>query len=98
MCYFKDITKVENINEIQMTIAKVISSKKENFNYQSIFDDIKAELVKLGVSGSIANSYKIDNMINDTLEQMMEKGNITCFNNLYIPRRGPIKKMRYAFA
>jgi len=98
MCYFKDITKVENINEIQMTIAKVISIKKETFNYQTIYNEIKAELMNLGVSRSIANSYKIDNMINDTLEQMMEKGNITCFNNLYIPHRGPIKKVRYAFA
>lgn len=98
MCYFKNITKVNNINEMQMTIAKVISNKKETFNYQSIFSEIKGELIKLGVSGSVINSYKIDNMVNDTLEQMIEMGSIICFNNLYIPRRESIKKVKYAFA
>lgn len=40
MCYFKDIDKVKNINEMQM----------------------------------------------------IERGNLTCFNNLYVPRKSLVKK------
>lgn len=98
MCYFKDIDKVKNINEMQMIIAKTIARKKEIFNYESIIKEIKSELERLGVSESIADSYKIDNMIDDTLEQMIERGNLTCFNNLYVPRKSLVKKMKYALA
>lgn len=98
MCYFKDIKKIKNLNEMQMTIAKVILGKKQPFNYQNIFSEIKAKLMAQGVTQSIADSFKIDNMIDDTLKQMIEKGNITFFNNLYVPRKMPIKKWIYIFA
>lgn len=98
MCYFKSVKKIDSINEIQRTIARMILSKNKNFDYQSISNEIKNELKQLGLSENVADSYMVDNMINDTLEQMSEKGNITYFNNLYIPCEKSIKKVIYAFA
>lgn len=97
MCYFKKITKVDNINEIQTNILRIISRRKENFNYQSILDEVKTELRNLGVSESIADSYMIDNMVGSTLERMIEVGSISYFNNVYIPHKGMKKRVRYAF-
>ena len=37
-------------------------------------------------------------VIGKDMEQMLEKGNISYFNNVYIPRRSPVKRVRAAFA
>ena len=98
MCYLKEINRAGSMNEIQRIIVKAVVSQKENFTYQFIFKKIKDELEDLGLPESIADSYRIDNMISETLEQMLEKGNISYFNNVYIPSRSPVKRVRAAFA
>lgn len=98
MCYFKDIRRVDNINEIQTIIVRVIARQREHFNYEKIIEEIKKELESLGVSESIVNSYRVDNMIRDTLQQMIDIGIITSFNNVYIPCENKQKRIKYAFA
>lgn len=97
MCYFKDIKKVDNINEIQTTIIRVIVRQREVFNYADIISQIKNELKKLGVSESIVDSYRVDNMTGDALEQMIDIGNIITFNNVYMPSESTEKSVKYAF-
>ena len=71
--------------DIQWIINKSILQKSEKFDYQSIYKDIKTELMKQGVSGNILNSFKLEDMIKDTLNNLIQHKKLCCFKELYIP-------------
>lgn len=98
MCYLKKINTVSSINQIQAVIVRVITKQRESFNYGFVVGEIKKELKKYNVSESILNSYRIENMIEDTLQSMIDTGNISFFNNMYIPQKSIEKRIKYAFA
>lgn len=98
MCYFKEMETVSGISDIQQAIVRVLMSKEDTFNYQNILNEVRERLRELGVAESIADSYKVDNMIDNTLSQMMAKDSIVCINNVYVPQKKPLRKVRYAFS
>ena len=98
MCYFKDIESIRNINEIQATIVRTIARQIGPFDCRSLSEEVKNELRGLQVEESIVESYRVDSMIRDTLEQMVEIGSIAFFNHVYIPTEDTEMRVRYAFA
>ena len=85
MCYFRELGQITNMNEVQMMITRTISRQKEMFNYEQIAQIIKQELLVLGVADTDVNSFKVHNMILDTLDYMVAVGDMYCFNNEYVP-------------
>lgn len=100
MCYFNDLERINNKNEIQTMITRIISSQTQRFNYESIVSEIQNRLRDLGVEESFINSFRLDEMISDTLDQMVGSGRIYTFNNVYVPIHQKIKTVQrlYAYA
>ena len=66
---------------------QIISRQEKNFSYKDISQNIKSELNKMGISEHELSSFKVNNMISNTLDQMVDRGNLSCFNNIYTPRK-----------
>lgn len=74
--------QLNNLNDIQFAITRIIM-KSDNFTQIEIFEKIKNFLVSKGIKEEIVNSFKINGMIDDTLDLLVEKGKLNCFNNFY---------------
>lgn len=91
MCYFKDLNKLNDINEAQFQITRIISHQTKSFSYKDISVEIKKKLSDMGVSAHDLDSFKINNMISNTLDQMVDRGSLYCFNNIYLPKEKSTK-------
>lgn len=100
MCYFREIKQIRSNNELQTVITRTIMCQTEIFNYEGIVTIIKAEFRRLGVQEYVINSFRVNNMISETLEQLISSGDIYSFNNRYVPMKQELKlrKTIYAFA
>lgn len=99
MCYFRNVNQISNMNEIQTLITRIISRQTKPFNYESIVRIIKQELRELNVPFFMINSFRVNNMIIDTLDLMVSMGNLYSFNNIYVPQKtAKTRKTQYAFA
>lgn len=75
--------EINNLNDIQHAIIRIIISKKDIFNYEEIEKDIKTYLINKGVSRDITESFKINNMIIDTLDILQKQDKLNNINNRF---------------
>lgn len=75
--------KINDLNDIQIVITRIIM-KSNKFTQIDIFEKIKKFLISKGVKEEIIDSYKINRMIDDTIDFLVEREKLICFNNIYI--------------
>lgn len=97
MCNFKELKSVKTLSDVQIVITRTILSQNQQFNYQSIVMKIKDVLHKYNVEQAIIDSFKVERMIADTLDQLVKLNRLSTFNNIYIPKKMDFKRFSAAF-
>ncbi|NLC19236.1 MAG: hypothetical protein GX757_08485 [Clostridiales bacterium] len=77
--------KIYNDADLQWYITSVIMQKKEKFDYNSIYNEIKNDLRGKKVPEEIVSSFKLENMINNALDNLVYHEVLFRFKNQYVP-------------
>ena len=86
--------EIKDYNDIQRVITRIIYQKSE-FTWAEITEEITSFLKDKGVRETIVNSFRIKNMIYDTLELLMDDGEFLNYDNTYIrnPEKIPVNSI-----
>lgn len=85
MCKLTDINIIKSLDDIQLVITQTILEQTVSFTYNQITNEIKEELLKKQASTKLVDSFKVENMIKETLFMLINRERLNCYNNYYTP-------------
>ena len=86
------------MDDIQLVITQTILEQTVSFTYNQITDKIKSELIKKQAPIELVDSFKVEDMIRETLFMLINRERLNCYNNYYTPISYNYSKNMFVYA
>ena len=98
MAVLREIKEIKNNGDIQHLVNRTLYSMEDNFNQIEVLNRVKNKLNELGVKQYVINSFMLRNMIRETVDTLVEKGDIIHNGDLtYTYVKDKPRKVVYTF-
>lgn len=98
MAVLKEIKEIKNNGDIQHLVNRTLYSMEDTFSQIDLLNEVKDKLKELGVKQYIINSFMLRDMVRETVDTLVEKGDIIHNGDLtYVYIKDKERKVSYTF-
>lgn len=98
MARMREITKIENMDDVQHLINRMLYRQEDIFTWEEIHKKIIEELIRFDAE-NITKTFKFVYMLNDTLDALVQSGDVIQISNaMYKYNHEKERKILYCFS